>query len=321
MQTITSLDALDLAVDPRPKIVCIGMFDGVHLGHRALIKRAVDEARRRDGLAVALSFQNHPLRQLAPAYAPPLLMPWRRKAALFADLGIDIAVIIPFDERVMRLSPGEFVDGVLIGKCGAAMAVCGYDFRFAQNAAGTPELLRELMAASGREAFILPKVQIRDVTVSSTLIRDLIGERRIDEAPKYLGDFFKLDGRVVTGKGRGRTIGFPTANLEVDPDVLIPPRGVYAARVSVGGQVWPGMVNIGRRPTFETDGAKTIEAHIIGFGGDLPGREIEVAFIAHLRPERKYDSPEALVAQLQKDRARALALFRRDSTTSNKADQ
>ncbi|GAB4315456.1 MAG: bifunctional riboflavin kinase/FAD synthetase [Candidatus Sumerlaeia bacterium] len=313
MQTFTSLDSVRLAAEGRPKVVCLGMFDGMHKGHRALIEFTRNEAGRRQGLAVVFSFQNHPLSLLAPAYAPALLTPWPRKVRLFDQLGLDIAVVVPFDPTIKSMSPDAFVRDVLIDRCDAALAVCGYDFRFGREAAGTPRMLVDLMRGAGRDAAILPEIKIQDVTVSSTLVRDLISQHRVDEAPRYLGDYYRLEGRVVSGRGRGRTIGFPTANLDVDPQALVPPGGVYAVTVPHGGRTWPGMLNIGRRPTFETEGERSIEVHLIGFEGDLGGQMLEVAFLAYLRPERRFESPEALVAQLQRDRAQTLAVAARPS--------
>jgi riboflavin kinase/FMN adenylyltransferase len=311
MIVYTSLSKLNLADEPLPKVMCIGMFDGVHVGHRALIDIIKGEAKQIGGMSVVFTFQNHPLGLLAPAYAPPLLTHWRRKIRILETLGVDATVVVPFDENLMSMSPVDFVDGILIGSCDVDLAACGYNFRFGRDGMGSPEELKRLLKERGRKCRILEKVKINDVTVSSTMIRDLIGQRQIDKVRPYLGDWFCLQGRVISGHGRGRTIGFPTANIAEPDGVIVPPRGVYAVRVVSESGVNPGMLNIGRRPTFEVEGEKSIEVHLIDFDGELIDRKIEVAFLAHLRPEQKFDSPEALVEQLKKDRQKVVDIFNR----------
>lgn len=300
-----------------PTSVAIGTFDGVHLGHQALLAEA-RRAARDHGQSVALTFYPHPARVLAPAKAPPLIMPLERRLALLADTGIDAAVVQPFTRELSTLSADDFIREVLVRDLGAAAVVVGPDFRFGRGRAGDVQLLE----AVGRELALSVTV-IAPVTAgttaegqrcSSTRIRQLIEAGDVRGARWLLGRPFELEGAVVQGAARGRTIGFPTANLVPDTE-LRPAVGIYAARALVldgpaAGTTHPAAVSVGRNPTFEAQGAPvTVEAHLLDFAGDLYGRRLRLELWDRLRDEQKFESVDALIAQIAADVARVRALM------------
>lgn len=300
-----------------PTSVAIGTFDGVHLGHQALLAEA-RRAVRGQAQSVALTFYPHPARVLAPAKAPPLIMPLERRLALLADTGMDVTVVQPFTREFSTLSADEFIRDVLVRDLGASSVVVGPDFRFGRGRAGDVQLLETL----GRELSLSVSV-IAPVTVgtpadgqrcSSTRIRQLVEAGDVRAARWLLGRPFELEGPVVQGAARGRDIGFPTANVVPDTE-LRPAVGIYAARaVSIDGRATgtthPAAVSIGRNPTFEAQGAPvTVEAHLLDFAGDLYGRRLRLELWERLRDEQKFESVEALVAQIAADVARVRELM------------
>jgi riboflavin kinase / FMN adenylyltransferase len=271
-------------VEARPRRVAVGMFDGVHRGHRAVI----------EGADTVLTFDPHPTSVLVPATAPKLLTTVRRKAELVEQLGVQELIVIPFDREFAARTAQEFVDDVLVGTLGATFVSVGENFRFGQRAQGTPAVLQ----ADGRfETRVVPLLELDGEIVSSSHIRGLILGGAVEYADELLGQPFAVDGEVQHGEKRGRALGFPTANLEPPEGLVVPAHGVYACRA--GGHA--AAVNVGVRPTFVTGLGELIEAYLLDFDGDLYGQNLRVEFLTRLRGERRFASAEALVGQMHRD--------------------
>jgi riboflavin kinase / FMN adenylyltransferase len=268
----------------RRRHVAIGTFDGVHVGHREVIDRA----------DTVLTFEPHPLSVIHPEAAPKLIMPFGIKRDVIEGLGVSELVVIPFDRQFSTITPEEFCTQVLVETLGAAKVSVGENFRFGARAKGDPELL-----ASRREfeSRVVPLVEVEGEIVSSSRVRSLVAAGEVELATRCLGAPFLLEGPVVAGDGRGRELGFPTANIVPSDELVCPGHGVYAA--FAGGR--PAAVNVGIRPTFETGRGVLVEAYLIDFDGDLYGRDLRIAFIARLRGERRFASVEDLVRQMHRD--------------------
>jgi riboflavin kinase/FMN adenylyltransferase len=293
---------------PKPlhrPVVAIGNFDGVHRGHAFIFGEARRLAQLGGGEAAVLTFDPHPAKVLAPAWAPPLITTLERKLELIAACGIDAAVVQPFDRAFASHTPAQFLDEVLVGGLGAAQVVVGHDFTFGAHRSGTVETLR----ADGRFAVtVVPPICVDDMVCSSTKVREFVLEGRVDGAAVLLGRPHEVEGEVVRGDGRGRTIGVPTANLKADTE-LIPKNGVYAGWAQVGGARFIAAINVGTNPTFVADRPVVVEAHLLDCDLDLYGQRLRLGFVERLRAEERFPSKEALVAQIANDvqRTRALA--------------
>jgi riboflavin kinase/FMN adenylyltransferase len=297
--------SLDWSAYPPPEVaggaVTVGNFDGVHLGHQALVAAARKMA---DGLgvpAVAVTFDPHPHLVLHPDSGPPrppLTTPPDR-AELLHKAGADHVVILRTSAALLALSPEAFFEDVLVRQLGAKGVVEGYDFRFGHAREGTTQTLRTLCAASGLGFEEVPQVLHRGEPVSSSRVRAAIVGGDVERAAELLARPYRIAGTVVAGARRGRTIGFPTANLGEVPTVL-PGNGVYAVRAAVEGTMWPAAANVGPNPTFGEDGRK-VEVHLIGFSGDVYGKPMAAEFVARLRDTRPFNGVEELVAQLRTD--------------------
>jgi riboflavin kinase / FMN adenylyltransferase len=276
----------------RPRHVAVGEFDGVHLGHRAVMR----------GADTVLTFEPHPRAVVAPDKAPKLITSLATKVDLVAGLGVRELVVIPFDGAFASQSPQGFIDDVLVGKLGAHTVSVGENFRFGHRARGDVTLLR---AQDAFETRVVELVQGDGEVISSSHIRDLIAAGEMERAAACLGSPFQLRGIVAHGDKRGRTLGFPTANLVPDPALVYPGHGVYACRAAVeldgAWHWWPAATNVGVRPTFVTGRGLLVEAFLLGFEGDLYGRELRLAFLSRLRGEQRFDSVEALVEQMERD--------------------
>ena len=273
---------------PRDRHVAIGTFDGVHLGHQAVI----------DDADTVLTFDPHPMSVIHAEATPKLIMPFEVKRDVIEGLGVEELVVIPFDKEFSKLSVEDFVSKVLIDQLGAKTVSVGENFRFGAKAKGTPEML------AAREEFetrVVPLVEVGGETVSSSRIRALVAAGDMDQARECLGAPFMLEGEVVEGDRRGRELGFPTANVVPDDTLIIPGHGVYAAFAN--GQ--PAAVNVGVRPTFDTGRGVLIESYLIDFEGDLYGRNLRVAFVRRLRGEKRFPSTEELIAAMHRDVAEA----------------
>jgi riboflavin kinase/FMN adenylyltransferase len=267
-----------------PRSVAIGTFDGVHLGHREVIR----------GNDTVLTFEPHPLAVLHPEATPKLLTPFGIKRDLIAGLGVEELVVIPFDRDFAGLSAEQFAEDVLAGRLGAERVSVGENFRFGKGARGTPEFLR---TRSEFETRVVPLVEVAGETVSSSHIRGLVAAGDVRHAAEFLGGPFLFEGEVVVGDRRGRELGVPTANIVPDDALVCPGHGVYAA----WAHGYPAAVNVGVRPTFETGRGLLVEAHLIDFDGELYGQNLRIAFIERMRGEKRFDSVEALVEQMQRD--------------------
>ena len=286
--------------------VAIGNFDGVHLGHQALFAAARRDAR---GPTCALTFEPHPARLLAPEYAPPLISAKPRKRELIAAAGVTDLIEQPFDAAFAANGPEQFVD--MVAATGVAEVVVGYDFTYGKARAGTVETLRGSLGARGVQLRVVPPVAVNGLVCSSTKVREFVLEGRVEAANMLLGRPFDLDGEVVQGAGRGRKLGWPTANIRTKNE-LLPAVGVYAvrARLLPGGPPIAGAANLGLNPTFRPEVAQagaaghpllSLEVHLLDFAQDIYGRRLRVEFVHRLREERRFPGVDALKAQITQD--------------------
>ena len=281
-------------VERRPRRVAVGEFDGVHLGHREVIR----------GADTVLTFEPHPLSVIKPEAAPKLLTRLDAKAALVETLGVEELVVIAFDRRFAGLDADTFIEMVLVGKLDARSVSVGENFRFGRGASGDTELLA---ARPEFDTRVVALVELEGEIISSSHIRGLVLAGDVATANRFLGDPFQMRGEVVGGDRRGRTLGYPTANLVPDDRYVTPGHGVYACLASWdGGPPRPAAVNVGVRPTFESGRGVLVEAYVIGIEADLYGKDLRLGFLARLRGERRFDSVDALVDQMAEDVARAL---------------
>lgn len=290
-------------------VVTVGTFDGVHRGHQAIIEYLQQRAREQAGPSTLVSFDPHP-RSVVHEEDVPLLTTVPERAQVLDALGLDRLVVVPFSEEFAQLSPREYVHDVLVERIGLQEVTVGYDHRFGKDRAGDVTLLRELGTEYGFSVDVIPAQEVDHDVVSSSSVRALLqDEGAVQKANERLGRPYQLQGTVARGDGRGRQIGFPTANLALDDArKLVPKRGVYATQVQLpGGRHCGGMMNIGRRPTF--DGMDvTAEVHLLNFEGDLYGEHLSVQFLQRLRDEQRFESAEALAAQLSEDEQRCTAV-------------
>jgi riboflavin kinase/FMN adenylyltransferase len=306
----------DTPSDFGPSALTIGNFDGVHFGHRRILRRLIELARQHGWKPSVLTFDPHPTRVVAPDRAPLLMTSPDRRAELMKEEGVEQVLILPFTRELAQLSPEEFVSGILAGRLGARAVLVGDNFRFGHKHAGNVRLLTELGKRYGFETEVVPAVQWRGRAVSSSGIRELIQAGRVSLAARLLQHAYALEGEVVGGRGIGSKQTVPTLNLSTDTE-LIPARGVYVTRTSDldnPGRHWDSITNVGYRPTFEASDRLTIETFLLDpLMGETP-RRIRVEFLWRVRDERKFDSPEALRAQILKDVRVAQSYFRRTRT-------
>jgi riboflavin kinase/FMN adenylyltransferase len=309
------MDVIHFPDTPRPAawrspVLALGNFDGLHRGHVKIIERIQRGAGERGGTSVVLTFDPHPPRILRPDKAPPLLMTKAQKLDALARAGVQGAAVVRFTREMSQWAPDAFVRTVLVEWLHVAEVWVGADFLFGRDRSGNFTLLRSLGAQHGFRAEKIDPIRYKDFIVSSTRIRRLVAEGRVDEAGALLGHHYAIEGTIVEGARRGREIGFPTANLSTDNE-LVPPHGVYATALSFDGRLYPGVTNIGQRPTFGDALATTIETHLVQESMDLYGRAVRLAFIQRLRDERKFPDIEALQEQIAADVRRARRLFDR----------
>jgi riboflavin kinase/FMN adenylyltransferase len=275
-------------VEPRPRKVAVGEFDGVHLGHREVIR----------GADTVLTFEPHPRQVVAPEAAPKLLTSLQRKTELIASLGVEELVVIPFDRAFSQRTAEEFVEGVLVETLRATEVSVGENFRFGNRAKGDVTLLR---ADSRFTTRVAPLVEVEGEIVSSSHIRGLVAAGEVEPAARFLGAPFQLEGEVVSGDRRGRELGFPTANLVPDERFVYPGHGVYACLATVGDTERPAAVNVGVRPTFDTGRGMLVEAFLLDFDADIYGAELRLDFLRRLRGEKRFETVEALIDQMHED--------------------
>jgi riboflavin kinase/FMN adenylyltransferase len=289
----------DLPAAARGGAVSIGNFDGVHVGHAAIVRRLHARARDVAGPAVVFTFDPHPVRLLRPDQCPPPLTWTERKAELLAVLGVEWLVAYPTDEALLQLSANEFFARIIRGALAAQALVEGSNFYFGHNREGTIKRLGELASAAGISLEVVPPVEIDGRIVSSSRVRALIADGKVDQAARLLGVPYRIRGMVTHGAGRGANIGFPTANLDAI-DTLLPAQGVYAGLAWVGEACWPAAIHIGPSPTFG-DAMVRVEVHLIGQSDPLYGQPLEVDFLHRLRDIRQFATSDELAAQLAKD--------------------
>jgi riboflavin kinase/FMN adenylyltransferase len=297
----------DLSSLETPLHLALGVFDGVHLGHQAVIARAVEAAAREGGISGLLTFDPHPIRVIAPGKAPTALLgTLDHKARVVADLGLELFIPLRFDHEFAKMEASEFLEKLLAAPV-RTIAV-GEDWRFGRHRSGDVAFLEKEAAARGFNLEAVPPLMHDGDRISSTRIRQAIRDGNLDDAEIMLGRPYSVTGTVVAGNQLGRTIDFPTANLET-ADVQLPPDGVWAVRTLLPeGPKLEGVANLGVRPTL--DGTRrSLEVHLFGFSGDLYGQSLEIRFVEHLRPEIKFPSLDSLRTQIQQDAARAKEVF------------
>jgi riboflavin kinase/FMN adenylyltransferase len=289
--------------DASPAAVALGTFDGIHLAHRAILAAAVAQARSSHLQALACTFEPHPAEVLHPGQAPAPISTLGERLELLAETGVDATVVVDFTAELAVVEPEAFVKDVLLDRLHAHDVVVGYNHTFGRGARGNARLLQELAAQLGFRAHVVPPLLLDGVPVSSSEIRTALRAGDVERARRYLGRSYSITGQVVEGAGRGRTLGFPTANVKPDRSVLVAP-GVYACQIRLGGEARAAVVNVGMRPTFgET--ALVIEAHLLDFSGSLYGQPLRVEFVSRIREERRFPGPEALREQISRDIATA----------------
>jgi riboflavin kinase/FMN adenylyltransferase len=311
------LDVIHFPDDQRPAhwrrpVVALGNFDGLHRGHLKIVDRVCRQAREHLATPIVMTFDPHPPRIVRPDKAPPLLMTTAQRIEALAREGIEGVAIVRFTPELSRWEPEQFVRAVLVEWLHVTEVWVGGNFLFGRDRSGNFSLLRSLGARYGFRVEKIDPVRYKDFVVSSTRVRRLVSEGRVDEAGALLGHYPYIDGVVSEGAARGRTLGFPTANL-VTENELLPPHGIYATTFTLDRVIYPSITSIGVRPTFETDGVPTIETFIFDFNRDIYGKTGRLAFVQRMRAERAFPDVPSLVAQMEADCQQARALFERMS--------
>ena len=307
------MEVLHFPDDPRPPwlvhpVLALGNFDGLHRGHLKIIERVRRGAAEHGGTPMAMTFDPHPSRVVRPDKAPTLLMTKEQRLEALEHAGIKAVAVVRFTTELSQWDPEMFVRTALVEWLRVSEVWVGANFLFGHDRGGNFSTLRTLGQRYGFRADKIDPVRYKEFVVSSTRVRRLVAEGRMDEAGALLGHQYYIDGVVVEGKRRGRELGFPTANLKTDNE-LLPPNGVYATTTTIDGIVHPSISNIGLRPTFGDTTKTMIEAYVMGFDGDLYGRPVRLGFVQRLRDERKFEDVDALRAQMDADRRRAERLF------------
>ena len=287
------------------RVLALGFFDGVHIGHGKLLLRAAGQAGERGISACALTFAQHPLSVVKGRPVPLLCGEAERELFIKELYGVPEVSALPFDRAMMRMPWRDFIQDILIGRMGAAHVVAGHDFTFGHRGEGTPALLEAALAEKGIGCDILPPERIRGIRVSSTYIRGLVAGGDMEQAAEFLGHAYRFSGKVAKGSGLGRQLGFPTANIPLPPERQWMPWGVYATRVLWKGGAYPSVTNVGLRPTIGAADAPAVESTLLDFSENLYGGQISVLFDRFLRPERRFPSAEALREQIRRDVASA----------------
>jgi len=308
------METIHFPDDPRPPwlvhpVIALGNFDGLHRGHLKIIERVKRGAAEHGGTPMAMTFDPHPPRIVRPDKAPPLLMTKAQRIEALHRAGVHCVAVVRFTKELSQWDADTFVRKVLVDWLRVSEVWVGANFLFGHERSGTFSVLRGLGLSYGFRADKIDPVRYKDFVVSSTRIRRLVSEARMDEAAALLGRAYYVDGTIVEGRRRGRELGFPTANLETQNE-LVPPNGVYATIMTIDGVVHGSVTNIGLRPTFG-EATPTIETHVLDYSGDLYGHTVRLAFVQRLRDERRFDDVDALRAQIDADKRRAERLFTR----------
>lgn len=293
-------NSLDEIKNIKETVVALGNFDGVHIGHQELIKRTVKSAKMAGLKSAVFTFTNHPKNVLAGKPVIKNILYLEDKAQIIKSLGVDYLFSIEFNEKIMHLSAEAFIQTLLLDSFKMREAYCGFNYHFGYKAEGNPEILMKMGIRDGFGIHVLEPFKIDGNLVSSTFIRNLIAEGRVDECMKYMGRNYTVGGEVIVGNKIGRTIGFPTTNILIDDAMVTPSHGVYVTYCNYNGTQYQGITNVGIKPTIGDD-KKNIETHIFNFGTDLYGKKIRVEFLKKIRPEIKFESFDELAAQIKND--------------------
>jgi riboflavin kinase / FMN adenylyltransferase len=285
-------------------VVTLGNFDGLHLGHRRILRRVVEEASAIRGESVVVTFEPHPLKVLSPFQAPPQLTSFQEKMALIRAEGIGFVLCLPFTPAFSQLSPLEFTRQVLRDRLNAHKIIVGYNCRFGKGKSGNVETLKAIGRELGIGVEVIPPLVLGQTVISSSVIRGLLQGGKVEDAATLLGRQYGMTGKVVRGEGRGRKLGFPTANIDTVGS-LLPAAGVYAVDVRIEGASWNGVASIGTNPTFSSLAtaapAVSFEVYILGFDRQIYGEQVEVRFLRRVRGESRFDSPSLLIEQIRRD--------------------
>lgn len=285
---------------PNSTVCGIGNFDGIHRGHQKLIETLLQCSQTRSLDSLIFTFEPHPSRVLSPNNSTKLIMTLKQKQKIMQSYGINHFILAPFTREFSKIEYKNFIYDILINKCRAKVVVVGYNYRFGYKGEGTAQSLKELCGEKGIDTVIIPPVTYNKETVSSTFIRSLIEKGDVKNAAEYLGRPFKIEGFVQHGNGIGKKLGFPTANISLEQELVLPARGVYAVLVLRQGNIYKGVANLGIKPTFNGSDV-TLEIHLFDFNGELYGEKLEVMFIDSLRNEVKFKKADDLIRQVQRD--------------------
>ncbi|MEI8215664.1 MAG: bifunctional riboflavin kinase/FAD synthetase [Eubacteriales bacterium] len=286
-------------------VIALGNFDGLHKGHQELINRTVKSAKIANLKSAVFTFSNHPKNVMAGRPIIKNILSWNDKVSIIRSYGVDYLISVPFDYEMQNMDPHDFIMNVLVDKLKMKEAYCGFNFKFGHFAKGNAELLMKVGLEKDFGIHILEPIRIDNIVVSSSYIRELISEGRIDECEKYLGRYYSIGGTVVTGNKIGRTIGFPTSNIIIDEGMVTPANGVYVTYCTFNGVRFKSITNVGIKPTIG-DNKYTIETHIFNFDYNIYGKEIKVEFLKKLRDELKFSSLDELRDQISKDKEMAM---------------
>ena len=296
MDTITSMAKIDII---KESVITIGNFDGLHRGHQVLIEKTTEYAKENNISSIVFTFKNHPVNYFKPNSVKNIMTNYE-KMEILKSMNVDYVINIPFDEYMTKISGHDFVKEILLDTLGAKKIIVGHDFTFARNKEGNTKLLKELSKIYGFELEIVNSIKLDNIRVSSTNIRDLISNGDVEKAYKYLGRYYKLSGEVIHARKIGRTIGFPTANISIDENMIVPKVGIYATKVYINGKTYYGATNVGYNPTVNGKNL-SIETNILEFNDDIYGKIITIEFLERIRDEKKFNGIEELKNQLQKD--------------------
>ena len=294
-------NSLEEIKDIESTVIAVGNFDGVHKGHQEIIGRTIREAQSIGCCSAVFTFSNHPRNLLGEDHAVKNIQYASDKIAIFEEMGVEYLFTIPFEKEIMETEPEDYIKDILLGKMKMQEIFCGFNYHFGHKAAGDVSYLVKKGMELGFGTHVLEPFKIDDQVISSTLIRQLISQGEMEQCQKFLGRFYNLGGIVVKGNQIGRTIGFPTCNLEIDKSMVTPPNGVYISYCVVDGYHYPSVTNVGVKPTIGGHQLKNIETHLFDFNGDLYDQKIRVEFVRKIREEEKFDSLEALSTQIDKD--------------------
>lgn len=296
MDTITSLKTIEII---KESVVTIGNFDGLHRGHQVLIKKATEYAKKNNISSIVFTFKNHPVNYFKP-HSVKNIITNSEKIEILKSMNVDYVINIPFDEYMTKISAQDFVKHILFDKLKCRKAIVGHDFKFARKKEADAHMLKKIGEKYNIEVEVIKPIKIKDIRVSSTYVRELIETGNVYNVKEFLGRNYAIEGEVIHAKKLGRTIGFPTANLSIDDNILIPKNGIYAVKVYLGKREFYGATNIGYNPTVNGEGL-SIETNILDFNEDIYGEVIKVEFLERIRDEKKFNSLEELKSQLEKD--------------------